>query len=117
MTQDPAKVLTAAVMKVAWVLQLSDKELAKIICVPEEEIDLLRLESDLIQPNSRTAERSLLLIRMLTALEATVGGNQEHSRRWIRSHNVAVGGVPMDAIATTEGLGLVLGYLESVLQH
>lgn len=116
MTPDPAEVLTGAVLRVAAALQLSDAELAQVIGIGKQEIELARLGGKKIPVDSEAGERCQMLVRMFRALELLVGGDQENCRQWLRSRNEAVGGVPADVIATANGLRQVVRYLEWVRQ-
>lgn len=55
---------------------------------------------------------ALRLIRIFRALVAATG-SEAGAKRWLRSHNTALGDQPMALLRTDEGLGNVLAYLEA----
>lgn len=113
MTTDQSLVLAKELARVAESFQLSDAELAQVLNVPLEGAGSLRNGAKPIPMNSELANRSASQIRVHTALDAVLGGDEDQVRKWLRSPNEAIGGAPMTIMGTSEGLNQILAYLNS----
>lgn len=116
MAPDPAKVLTQATLKAAEILGLNNIELARTIGIPAPQVDSLRASLYLLQPSSAAGQLSLLLIRAQMALVTLIGEDQALRSQWLRTHNAAIGGIPLVAMSSRAGLIRVVDQLERYLQ-
>lgn len=116
MAPDPAKVLTQATLKAAEILGLTNIEFARTIGIPATQVDSLRSGLYLLQPSSDAGQLSLLLIRAQMALVALNGEDQALRSQWLRTHNAAIGEIPLVAMTSEAGLIRVVDQLESYLQ-
>lgn len=67
-----------------------------------------------IDPGSKAGELALLFIRCYRALYVLTGGDPEQMVHWIRTQNRHTGGVPVEQMATVQGLIAVLEYLDAI---
>lgn len=116
MGTDSVQVLTNATLKAARALGLDEQELATAVGISVEQLAELDCHASRFQPGTETGLRCLLLIRLHAALASQVGQNQDHVDRWLRSHNKAIGEIPLVAISTQAGLIKVVAYLEQLLE-
>jgi hypothetical protein len=113
--QDASQVLTSATLRAADLLGLDDQELGQVIGYSASEAGLLRGGLALVQADTYSGTRCLLLVRMFQAVEALVGGDRAKLRLWLRGFDKGVGGVPGKHISTEAGLIRTVEYLESRL--
>lgn len=116
MTPEPSKVLAKATFNAAKALGLDKQELAAAIGVSVEHLDKPDCHESVFQPGTDAGQRSMLFIRLCGALVSQVGEDQGQIGRWLRSHNSALEGIPLNEIATPAGLVKVLAYLEQLLE-
>lgn len=67
-----------------------------------------------IDPESKDGELALLFIRCYRALYVLVGGDVEHMRHWMTTHNLHTGGIPAEQVRSVQGLVGVLEYLDAI---
>lgn len=108
-----AAVVTKAVARVAERLGLTNRELARILGLSEASVSRLRRGTFRLDPGSKAFELALLLVRLFRALDAITGGEEPVARAWLRNPNTALGGVPLEMIASVGGLVDVLAYLDA----
>ncbi len=65
-------------------------------------------------PQSKTGELCLQLIRVYRSLFAIAGGDESFMRHWLNSENSALSGKPRDLLATVSGLVQVNMYLDAM---
>ncbi len=106
---DRAEVLKKALLNAGRALGLTQAELAAAIGK-----DRSTLARGRIDPDSKTGELALLLIRCYRSLYALMGGDQEHMRHWMHTQNLHTGGVPAEQIRSVQGLMQVLLYLDAI---
>ena len=104
-------VATKAVLRAAGRLGLSNRALGRIIGVSEATVSRMGSGSYLLSPGEKSFELAMMFIRLFRALDAIAGGDEAVASAWLRSENRALGGTPLDSIATVPGLVHVLGYL------
>jgi transcriptional regulator with XRE-family HTH domain len=112
-SNSPGSVVSAAVVRAAKALGLTDAALARLIGLSEPMAYQLASGSCVLEPGSEPYERALLLVRLLRGLDAVTGGEEEPMRAWMQSHNLALGGVPAERARTVSGLVETVAYLES----
>jgi hypothetical protein len=105
-------VLSKAVIRASERLGIKGVDLAKILGLSQPTVS--RLNKGLYELNSASKEWefALLFVRMYRSLDSIVG-NDEASRRWLRSENTGLSGIPLDLIHNTEGLVRVSHYLDA----
>lgn len=117
-TDTPAnrkKVLTKALITMAGILQLNQKELSEIIGPSTASFSrIFNQTNTFINPESKEGQLALLLMRLYRGLDALLGGNSTQCRVWLRSYNKHLNGVPLDLIKSIEGLVFVIQYLDAM---
>src|SRR5688572_20573775 len=110
---DPARVLTKAALSAARHLDMSNRELARVLGTSEASVSRLQ-HARAIRPESREGELAALLVRLFRSLDALVGGDEAKARAWFTAENRHLGGVPAERIRTIEGLVDVVRYLDGM---
>ena len=105
----PAEVLTRALVKAGKELGLTQSELGAIVGR-----DRTALSRSALEPDTKSGELALLLIRAYRALFVLVGGEPRQMKHWMHTHNHHVGGVPAELIRSVAGLVRVVEYLDAV---
>ena len=108
-TPQPAPVLTQALVRAGKELGLTQADVGAIVGR-----DRTALSRGAIEPNSKSGELALLLIRAYRALFVLVGGDAAQMKHWMRTHNLHVGGVPAELVRTVPGLMRVVEYLDAI---
>lgn len=110
---DADKVLGKALLSAAEFLAISAEPLGHIIGRDRTSISRLKRNPS-IDPNSKTGELSLLLIRVYRGLFAILGGNKAAMREWLRQNNKGLNGKPVDLIQTVTGLANTINYIDAM---
>ncbi len=105
-------VVTKAVRRVAEKLEVSQKDLARILGVSEATVSRFA-SGKLIEVDRKEGELALLFIRVFRSLDALVG-DEAKARAWFHAHNEHLGGVPAERVRTVEGLVHVAEYLDAM---
>ena len=108
-----AAVVSKAVLRAAEALGLKARRLAAIIGTSEPTLSRLKAGTVLLDPESKSYELAVLLIRVFRSLDAIAGGDAEVVQRWLDNDNLALGGKPADRLMTVTGLIDVLAYLDA----
>ena len=109
-----ARVLTRAVLSVAGLLELSQRELASVLGASEASISRMAQGSRRIALPGKEAELAALLVRLYRSLDSLVGGNAEQALAWFRSPNEHLAGIPAERVRNVEGLVDVVHYLDAM---
>jgi uncharacterized protein (DUF2384 family) len=109
-----AAVLTKAIRRAAEILDLSQKDLARVLGVSAASVSRLGATSRVLDPASKEGELALLFLRVFRSLDALVGGKEEKARQWFHSPNVHLRGVPAEVVSSVEGLVHVAEYLDGM---
>jgi hypothetical protein len=109
---DKAAVLTKAVLRAGDLLQLTQRDLSRVIGVSESSVS--RMPERRIDPRSKEGELSRLFLRVFRSLSLLVGGDLEKCRAWLRAPNRHLGAVPADLLPSVTGLIHVLEYLDAL---
>lgn len=104
-----AEVLTRALVKAGKDIGLTQAEVAAIVGR-----DRTALSRAAIEPDTKSGELALLLIRAYRALFVLVGGEPRQMKHWMHTHNHHVGGVPAELVRTVPGLVRVVEYLDAI---
>lgn len=105
----PAEVLTRALVKAGKELGLTQVDLGAIVGR-----DRTALSRGALEPDTKSGELALLLIRAYRALFVLVGGEPRQMKHWMHTHNHHVGGVPAEIIRSVAGLVRVVEYLDAI---
>jgi hypothetical protein len=106
-------VVTKAVLRVAAALDVSQKELARILGLSEATVSRLMSGKLELGAERKEGELALLLIRVFRSLDALVG-DEAKARSWFHAENVHLGGIPAERVRTVEGLVHVAEYLDAM---
>jgi predicted XRE-type DNA-binding protein len=106
-------VVTKAVLRVAAALDVSQKELARILGLSEATVSRLMSGKLSLDAESKEGELALLLVRVFRSLDALVG-DEPKARAWFHAGNAHLGGVPAERVRTVEGLVHVAEYLDAM---
>lgn len=109
----PRAVLAKAVLKAAEQLGLKQAELAAVLGIHRTAISRLK-QTPSLDPDSKTGELALLLIRVARSLYALTGGDEVWIRHFMRTPNKLTGGVPAQQIAHIQGLVAVLQFVDAM---
>lgn len=111
---DPGYVLAKATTRASDLLGLSGAALSRVIGVSEPTVSRLAKGQRGLDPHSKEGQLSLLLVRVYRSLDALVGTDGEKRLAWMRSHNKALGGKPVNLIERPDGLVATLNYLDGM---
>jgi predicted transcriptional regulator len=107
-----AEVLTRSARRAAELLDLSQKDLARVIGLSPATVS--RLAHRPLDPSAKEGELAVLFIRMFRSLDSLVGGDVESARKWLHAENAHLSGVPARLIQTVTGLVDVVEYLDAM---
>jgi transcriptional regulator with XRE-family HTH domain len=110
---DPARVLSTAVLRAAALLDLNQARLASILGVSAPQVSRLANGSYLLDASRKEWELAALFVRLFRSLDALVGSNDAAARDWLNSENRGLGGRPADLIRSAEGLVRAVHYLDA----
>ena len=105
-------VVTKAVRRVAEALDVSQKDLSRILGVSEATVSRFAADN-VIDVDRKEGELALLFVRMFRSLDALVG-SEAKARAWFHSKNDHLGGVPAERVRKVEGLVHVTEYLDAM---
>lgn len=109
-----AAVIAKAFIRAGEKLRLSNRELAEIVGLSESSVSRMRAgDAKLLAQSNKPRELATVFLRLYRSLDAVVGGDDTVSARWMRNANTALKGVPVDLIASAQGLVRVTDYLDS----
>lgn len=111
---DSGFVLAKATARATELLGLSGAALSRIIGMSEPTISRILNGERGLDPESKEGELSLLLVRVYRSLDALVGTDDVKRIAWMKGHNKALGGVPMQLIERADGLVATLNYLDGM---
>jgi transcriptional regulator with XRE-family HTH domain len=109
-----ARVLTRALLSVAELLELSQRELALVLGASEASVSRMARGGRELAVPGKEAELAALLVRLYRALDSLVGGSREQALAWFRAANHHLGGVPAERVRSIEGLVDVVHYLDAM---
>jgi len=105
--------LTAAVLRVATLLQVSQGDLGRILGLSAATVSRMAAGRYLLDPEGKEWQFAALLVRLFRSLDSIVGGNDELSRQWLRSYNTTLSGTPFSLLSEITGLVNVVQYLDA----
>ena len=110
---DDRRILTEATVNAADYLGLSNPELGKVIGVSASTISRMRHGTYFLDPNNKSWEAALLLVRLYRSLGSIVAGDPEVIRQWLTNPNTDLHGIPKELIKDLPGLVRVVDYLDA----
>lgn len=115
MDRFPARdaVLAKAVLRAAAQLGMNQSELGAVLGMHRSAVSRLG-RNGALDPETKQGELALLVVRLARALFALTGGDDDWMRHFMRSENVATGGVPLQQITTIQGLVSVLTFVDGI---
>lgn len=105
-------VLSKAVIRAAKRLDIKGSELAEILWLSKSEVSRLKNGSYKLDSGENEWGLAIFFVQMYRSLDCRVG-NDETARRWLRSENIGLGGVPLTLLHSAEGLVQVCLYLDT----
>lgn len=111
---DRASVLAKATIRAARELDLSNAALTRVIGFSEPTMGRISSGHRGIDPDSKEGQLAVLLVRLFRSLDPLVGSDPHKRHDWLRSHNKALNGVPIELIQTPTGLVTTLAYLDGM---
>ena len=109
---DRDTVLGKATVRAAEGLGLSGKALAEVIGLSEPTVSRIKKAETGIDPEGKSGELALLLVRTFRSLDALVGGDEDKRKLWMSTSNRELNGVPLELVKKVDGLLRVLAYLD-----
>ena len=110
----PAAVLAKATLRAAESLNLTGRQLAKVLGVSGATLSRMRTSGGTIDPESRVGECAILFVRMFRSLDALFGGTEAKAGAWFHAHNHHLGCIPSELIESVQGLVHVVEYLDAM---
>ena len=111
--RDPKQVLSNATVRAAQLLGIAQVELADILGVSASTMSRIANGQRQLEPGSKPWQLATLFVRMFRALSAIVGSDDKTAHAWMRNHNLALGGVPIDLVRDPAGLVRTVDYLDA----
>jgi len=102
-------VLSKALLNAGKALGLNQTQLGQVVGKDRAAISRGRID-----PQTKSGELALLLIRCYRNLYVLIGGNIKEMRHWMHSENRHTAGVPAQQVQTIQGLVSVLEYLDAI---
>lgn len=109
---DPAAVLAKATTRAADYLGLSRTALGRVLGLSPASVTRLYQGTHRLEPDSKSGELALLLVRVFRSLDSIVG-TQDAARTWFAGENLGLNGRPADLVRTPQGLVHVADYLDA----
>ena len=108
-----AAVVTKGVVRAAQRLELSNRVVATVLGLSEATVSRMGAAAYQLDPHGKPFELAVLFLRLYRSLDALVDGDITVARAWLRSANTALGGTPLEHIASVAGLVNVVAYLDA----
>jgi DNA-binding XRE family transcriptional regulator len=106
-------VLSKATIRAARALDLPQSELALVIGLSPATMSRIASGQRCIEPDSKAWQLAALFVRLFRSLHAVVGSDDASACTWLRSPNLALGGVPSELIRDAAGLVRTVDYLDA----
>ena len=101
--------LTRALVQAGKYMGLTQADLGVIVGR-----DRTALSRGAIEPNTKSGELALLVVRAYRALYVLVGGEPRQMKHWMHTPNLHLAGVPAELVRTVPGLVRVVEYLDAI---
>jgi transcriptional regulator with XRE-family HTH domain len=106
-------VLTRATVRAGGLLGITQADLSDIIGVSPATMSRIASGQKQLQQGSKAWQLAALFVGLFRALDAMVGSDDAAARAWIRGHNLALGGVPLELVREPAGLVRAVDYLDA----
>ena len=106
-------VLTKAVIRAADRLDLTARQVGRVLGLSEPTISRMKRGQFVIEDGTKPFELAALLVRAFRSLDAITGGDEAVARSWMTAPNTALGGIPAERILSVGGLVDVVAYLDA----
>lgn len=106
-------VVTKAAMRAAERLGVPNRSLARMLGLSEATVSRMGSGTYLLKSGDKPFELALMFLRLFRSLDALSGGDEQTARAWLRSDNLALGGVPLTQIESLAGMVTVVAYLDA----
>lgn len=116
-SRDDARVLSAALVRVADLWGLTDEKLAVVLGLSPATVSRIRNGRAALDPASKSFEVAQLVVRLFRGLDAQLGSDDEAARRWLATRNVDLDARPIDLIGSFRGLIAVCDYVDAAHVH
>lgn len=107
------RVLTAAVLRAAELLGVTQAELAGVLGVSPATVSRMGAGRYSLQPDRKEWQLGALFVRMFRSLDSITGGRDDLSRAWLRGQNKALAGAPLAMLNDIERFVRVVQYLDA----
>lgn len=111
--QQPSRVLTAAVLRAAALLELNQARIAEILGLSTATVSRMANGAYTLDAGKKEWEMAALFVRLFRSLDSLVGSNDAAARAWLNGENRALGDRPANLIRSTEGLVRAVHYLDA----
>jgi Protein of unknown function (DUF2384) len=111
---DAARVLSAAVARIAELWRLSNARVGAIIGLSEPTISRLRRGHYRLVPGSKPFEMAQHLLRLFRSLEYWLGQDDDAARSWLATRNCDLEALPAELILTVRGLLRTSDYVDGL---
>lgn len=105
-------ILTKALKNAADYWQITNKQLGEIIGLSEATVSRLKNGQYYLDHQSKQWQLAIVFLRIFRGLDSYMGGNAENERLWLKSENIALGGIPLELMRHIEGLANVVQYID-----
>src|SRR4051812_33852477 len=105
--------LGKAVLQAAERLGLTARRLGSVVGLSDATVSRLKSGTFALERGTKPFELAVLFVRLYRSLDAIVGGDDTVAKAWLRNDNTALGGTPIEKIATVPGLVDVIAYLDA----
>ena len=109
-----AQVLIDALVLLSGYWKLDQARLGRIIGKSTATISRMLDGKTTIDPDSKSGELALYLIRVSRSLNALMGDRYSVQRQWLSTDNKAFNCSPLEALTTAQGLVEVVSYLDAM---
>ncbi len=106
---DDAALLARSTIAAARILGLSQATVSEIVGR-----DRSTMARNGIDPQSKSGQLAVLLLRVYRSLAALMGGDESNMRHFMTTPNRGTGGIPRDQLLRPEGLVHVCEYLDAI---
>ena len=100
-------------LRVATLYQVTQSDLGRILGLSAATVSRMGAGRYLLDPEGKEWQLAALLVRLFRSLDSITGGNDELSKQWMRSYNMALGATPVSLLGEITGFVNVVQYLDA----
>lgn len=112
-SSEARRALSQSTIRAAELLHLNQAALAQILGVSVASVIRMHEHEWALEPETKPWNHAVLFIRLFRTLQTLVGERDDIARAWLHTLNRDLGDVPAKMIRRTEGLGLVVQYVNA----